>query len=319
MTQKELAALCGCTQATVSKALRGVNTISADVREKILQTAAEHGMLHSRRKEPTGNIVLVLTPEYRSEFFGNLLSCLSSSLWEHGLNILSTTYEYDESNLGRLSKIVRSIHGLYGVIICLNANTDAELNQLIEDGIPVVRFGTGNIVDGVYPERLRSIRNAVEHLFSNHRRCIAYIGEKNTLIKEFCFRQVMAELGIPADNRYIHRSALRFAQAGAEGFEKLMGLDEPPDAIICSYDYIAFGVLNAAFAAGIDVPHDLAVIGMDDISSTGIYRLGLTTIGMDYRKLSETLVELLIRRVRDPDAPQMCLTADNPLIVRETG
>ena len=318
MTQKELAARCGCTQATVSKALHGAADISEDVREKILAAAKKHDMLPDRVKTPTGNIVLVITPEYRSEFLGNLLSCLSSSLWEHGLNILSTTYEYDESNLGRLSKIVRSIHGLYGVIY-LNANTDAELNQLIEDGIPVVRFGTGNIVDGVYPERLRSIRNAMEHLFSNHRRCIAYIGEKNTLIKEFCFRQVMAELGIPADNRYIHRSALRFAQAGAEGFEKLMGLDEPPDAIICSYDYIAFGVLNAAFAAGIDVPHDLAVIGMDDISSTGIYRLGLTTIGLDYRKLSETLVELLIRRVREPDAPRMCLAVDSPLIVRETG
>ena len=56
----------------------------------------------------------------------------------------------------------------------------------------------------------------------------------------------MADLGLQPDNRYIHRSTLRFAQVGKEGFEKLMGLDEPPDAIICAYDDIAFGVLNAA-------------------------------------------------------------------------
>ena len=42
---------------------------------------------------------------------------------------------------------------------------------------------------------------------------------------------------------------------------------------------------------------------MDNISATGIYRLGLTTLSLDYRKVSDTLVELLIRRIRVPDAP----------------
>jgi len=318
MTQKELATLCGCTQATVSKALRGVTTISEDMREKILTAAKEHGVSHEPTGTVSGDTVLVITPEYKSEHYTNIMSLLSRSLWEHGFKVLTATYEFDTSKLNHLPKLARSIRGLCGIIDLISIHYDA-LDTLIRIGIPVVKSSKHSQIDHVALLKYDSIRKAITHLVENGRRRIAFAGEMNTLVKEFPFRQIMAELGLPLDNRYIHRSALRFAQAGADGFEKLMGLDEPPDAIICAYDYIAFGVLNAAHAARINVPHDLAVIGMDNISSTGVYQLGLTTLSLDYRKLSDTLVELLIRRIRKPDAPVQQISMEYELIVRETG
>jgi len=318
MTQKELAELCGCTQATVSKALRGVTTISADVREKILHAAAKHGMIHSCRKEPTGNTVLVITDEYRSEYYANILSFLCRSLWEHGFDVLSTTYEYDRPMIQRLPRLIRSIHGLCGIINLTSIKFEI-FDTLKQTGIPTIKYTESDQFDSVSVSRYDGFRKAIMHLMEKGRSRIAFAGEMNTQRKEFAFRQVMAELGIPTDNRYIYRSALRFAQAGADGFEKLMVLDEPPDAIICAYDYIAFGLLNAAFAAGIDVPHDLAVIGMDNITATGNYRMGLTTLSLDYNKLGDTMVELLIRRIRKPDAPVQHIMMEYELVVRETG
>ena len=117
----------------------------------------------------------------------------------------------------------------------------------------------------------------------------------------------------------IYRSDSYSTNAGAEGFDSLFSSSVVPDAIICGYDYIALGVLNAAEAAGIDVPGNLAVIGADDIKAASAYRLGLTTLNYDYRHMALEMIKLLFRRIREPDAPSQKVVIEYDLIVRETG
>ena len=128
----------------------------------------------------------------------------------------------------------------------------------------------------------------------------------------------MSELGMELDERLVYISEARFAQAGADGFSALFSRDEKPDAIVCGYDYIAFGLLNSADAAGISVPNQLSVIGFDDSIASGVYRLGLSTIGIDHRKRCNALVEMLIHRICKPDEPKKIMVIQSEFISRGT-
>ena len=190
--------------------------------------------------------------------------------------------------------------------------------MLTELDVPVI-FGVAcDDCDCIPTDYSVGYRAAVRHLMTNGRRRIAFIGEKQTTVKEQSFRQAMLDCGRAADERLIYRSATYSTRAGAEGFTALMRLPEPPDAIICGYDYIALGVLNCAEAAGITVPDELAVIGADDIKAASTYRLGLTTLAVNQAKKAEAYIGLLLRRIKNPSAPIQKITIPLELIVRGT-
>ena len=54
-------------------------------------------------------------------------------------------------------------------------------------------------------------------------------------------------------------------KGGVAGYKQLQSMASRPTAIVCSNDMIAIGVLRAAYMEGLHVPHDLSVIGLDDI------------------------------------------------------
>ena len=68
MTQKELAALLGVTPATVSKVVKGAPDISDATRERVLAAMGAHGMTIERERRTQGKAVLVVTPEFGSEY-----------------------------------------------------------------------------------------------------------------------------------------------------------------------------------------------------------------------------------------------------------
>ncbi|MBQ8510823.1 MAG: LacI family DNA-binding transcriptional regulator [Clostridia bacterium] len=318
MKQKDLAQLCSCTPATVSKVFHNARGVSPELRARILAAAKEHGITIEKERLTAGHTVLVLTPEYYSEMYTAKIACLNHILWERGMESITMCWEFDQNHFIGLMHTIRLIHRLCGIIVMATVD-DICLSALQSLKLPFVIYSRQENADSIHGNFFVTLCTAIQHLLDSGRRRIAFTGEQLTIKREQYFRQAMAKLGLPVDERLIYRSDLRYVQAGADGFAALFGRDEPPDAIICGYDYIAFGILNAAEAAGIAVPRELAVIGIDNIRATGIYRLGLTTIGMNCQLLCETLLELLLWRIREPDAPKRHIDLSYELIIRETG
>ena len=316
MTQKELAALLGVTPATVSKVVKGAPDISDATRERVLAAMEAHGMKIERERRTQGKAVLVVTPEFGSEYYAKTLSSLHRSLESRGLIMLTMSMEQDyERGIRPLKQILRTTPGICGAVLIDFDNINHDRMDFEFDR-PVVYNGDTN--DCVYSSHEDAVHEAVRYLKEHGRRRIAFTGETLTYRKENAFRQALQRLELPVDERYIHTSALRFEQAGADGFAALFSLPEPPDAIICGYDYIALGVLNAAEAAGIEVPRELAVIGADNVRAAGAYRLGLSTIGVNHERMADALVELLLWRIAHPDAPKRQITVPSELYLRGT-
>ena len=96
--------------------------------------------------------------------------------------------------------------------------------------------------------------------------------------------------------------------------EELPGLD----AVFCSSDSLAHGVLTGAQVMGIDVPRDLAILGFGDFDFSAYTAPALSTIRIDYQRLAATTSDFILKRLSDVDVPQKIVDLGFQIIERES-
>ena len=103
----------------------------------------------------------------------------------------------------------------------------------------------------------------------------------------------------------MHECAGSVRAAGRAAAARLLAAAAPPSAILATSDVLALGVLDAAAAAGITVPGDLAVVGFDDVPAAA--GAGLTTVRQDHHAKGRLAGDLLLAALRGehraPPAP----------------
>jgi len=94
--------------------------------------------------------------------------------------------------------------------------------------------------------------------------------------------------------------------------------EQRPTAAACLNDYTAVGLAERLEYLGLSTPSDVALTGFDNIVPTLPNGLGLTTVAQPYEEIGMTAIELLMRRIKDPQAPPMSVELSARLIVRES-
>jgi DNA-binding LacI/PurR family transcriptional regulator len=107
------------------------------------------------------------------------------------------------------------------------------------------------------------------------------------------------------------------ASAGASS-TALLHLRKPPDAIFCYSDLLAMGAMRAVFNAGLRVPEDIAIIGIDDIEECRYARPLLSTVSLDTPFIAREAVSRIVARIADPDTLAIEITAPHLVIARES-
>ncbi len=103
----------------------------------------------------------------------------------------------------------------------------------------------------------------------------------------------------------------RFADWGQRidaGVNRLMSQPNVPTAIFCSCDAIARQVYRALEALNLSVPQDVSIVGYDDDPLAEYLNPKLTTVRQPFRKMGESAMELLRKRIARPDAQaELCV------------
>jgi LacI family transcriptional regulator len=89
-----------------------------------------------------------------------------------------------------------------------------------------------------------------------------------------------------------------------------------PQAVFIGNDAMAFGAYQALYQAGLRVPHDMAVIGYDDIELASYMTPPLTTIHQPKDELGELAIDVLIHRMAQPTLQQQRLQLTPVLMER---
>lgn len=126
-----------------------------------------------------------------------------------------------------------------------------------------------------------------------------------------------ASAGGDTPTEQMFASQTRFGH-GRAAFRALRELDNRPDVVVCSSDWLAQGLLVEAMAAGVRVPDELAVVGFGNLAVAAEMRPTITTIDIDGARIGREAVSLLRRRTAGEKIENRLIDVGFRLIVRES-
>jgi LacI family transcriptional regulator len=186
-----------------------------------------------------------------------------------------------------------------GVAVLTFGEEEPVLDQLSFHDIPVVLAEfklTEPKASTIILDYGTGIRAAIEHLAALGHRKIGFLAGPHKLhsaiTRQNDFQNGMQESNLPIQKKWIIECD-HTLKGGVVGFGKLQSLSARPTAVICSNDMTAIGVLRAAYMQDLRVPHDLSVIGLDDIDFAEFTLPPLTTIRLSRSDLAKAAFDAL--------------------------
>jgi len=324
VTSRDVAQLAGVSQPTVSRALRDDKRVSEATKDRVRKAAERLGYVPSDvgralSSGRTRRIGLLLT-DLENQFYPHIIAPAHDQLETHGYQLMLHTEVADTDTVAE--RLISN--GLDGVILATSTIDSVVPLRLRDRGLPFVYFNrtsSGVQADSAVVDPIRGMEEAAEALFSQgHRRIAAILGPANTstaINREMALREALAHHGISIPGRYVHRGPFDTA-TGQAGTEQLLALPEPPTAIVCGNDVVAFGALNAARSAGTRVPDDVSIIGFDNLPTASWPIIELTTISYDLNAMARKAAELLIERIEKPGRDIEEASFPSRLVQRQT-
>lgn len=288
---EDVARAAGVSTATVSRALRGLPNVSQATRDRVRRTARELGYVASPSAASLASgrtrTIGLISPWINRWFFANVIEGAERTLRQQGFDVLLYTFEIDRhTERPRVDPDVlrRRVDGI--VVVGLPLDRD-EVEALLALGHPLVCIGWGGF--GQVTVRLddhATGRAATQHLLDLGHTAIAHItGAPDDTTpwsppvgRAAGWREALADAGVPWDAR-MHEFGNFDVEGGRRSMQAL--LDRVPEltAVFASSDEMAFGALMALREAGLAVPRDVSVVGVDG-HDLGIL-LNLTTMAQD--------------------------------------
>jgi DNA-binding LacI/PurR family transcriptional regulator len=320
-----VARLAGVSQKTVSRVMNGEAYVSPEVRDRVLQAAAQLGYRRNNaaRALNSGRTNRIGVVSLGTALFGpsSLLMAIERAARSSGFTLaLANTFEGEP---GGIDKAIDSLmeEGVDGVIL---SEPIDEGPQNIAIDVPVLNLGrfpglsAPQIITPVGKSE-RSGYLATEHLLSlGHREIRHLAGPQrwwSARDRVEGWRRAMNEAHLPQapclDGDWSPASGYR---AGLE-----LAADLEMTAIFVANDDMAIGLIRALRGAGRDVPGDVSVIGLDDIPQAAYLTPPLTTIAQDFdvvatRGFHRLVAQIMGNELEDDDD-------DEPpfhLVVRES-
>ncbi|GAC1373971.1 MAG: catabolite control protein A [Pseudarthrobacter sp.] len=326
---EDVAAAAGVSTATVSRAVRGLPRVSPATREKILEVAGALGYVASSSASglATGRTrtIGVLAPFVSRWFFSKAIEGADRELHARQYNLSLFNLGGHGSNRERLfskTMVYKQIDAL--LVLCMALSPD-ELDHLQQIDIPLIVVG-GHVEECAYIgiDDYSASSTAVRHLIDLGHRDIALLhGDDETdlnfdvpRVRIQAFKEVMADAGLPFRPEWDEWGDFT-VRSGQEAFRRLWERPAPkPTAIFCSSDEMAMGVIFEATRAGVRVPEELSVVGIDDHDFADA--MGLTTVRQRPDEQAELATKMLLDELNGVAGAVHSAVAPHQLIVRRT-
>ncbi|MFV2102739.1 LacI family DNA-binding transcriptional regulator [Micromonospora sp. LOL_024] len=302
----DVARLAGVSTATVSRALRGLPTVSTTTRRRVLAAAEQlqYAVSPSASRLAGGRTgtVAVVVPRITRWFFGVVVEAAEDFFHQAGYDLLLHNLGGREHNRQRLLHAANLHKRVDAIMLVATPLRAAELAPLAALELPGVTVSSGTTVPGwpcVRIDDLAAARTATRHLLDLGHRRIAHIsGDPDDelaftahLDRRRGYQEEMRAAGIRPDPSLDVESRFDIA-GGTRATEELLRRGDPPTAIFAACDEMAMGALTALRDAGLRVPQDVSVIGIDDHALSGV--LGLSTIAQPAAEQGRLAAKVLL-------------------------
>jgi LacI family transcriptional regulator len=313
--------------SAVSKVVRNAYGVSPQMRERV--TAAIESLGYrpnagARSMRGRSYTIGVVVTEFGTPFQLEVAQAIADELEPTPFHVVvvagGDTPERQKPQIEGL--IDRQVDGLILVAPWLDAGSIERIGQ----GLPIVTIalhGTPQHFDTVVDDEGLGARLVVDHLVAlGHRRIVHTSQASGDWERDFIlshtarrlgFQQAMRSHDLEPDIIESYYSEEGGYAAAVQAFSR----DPRPTAIFAGADIAALGVLRAAEEHRLRVPEDLTVVGYDNIYTSTINRVSLTTVDQSGRETGAASIRLLMERINGRSEPQQFVVAPQ-LVVRRT-
>ena len=314
ISQRDIARQLGVNVSTVSRALRGLDGVSPELKQQIEKLAEDAGyrpnpFALSLRYDTTRTIGIVV-PDVSFNQYAHIVKCIEAEARNAGYMCIITDTDDTYENEVNCLEMLMNMH-VEGIIICLSQDTVdfRHLKQLKKAHMPVVLFDRAPDVDisSVIINDAASAREATNSLIDSGARRIAFLGgpnqQKQMTDRKHGYLEALRERGIPIRTELVKSHHISF-NSGLSDTLDLLRQPEPPDAILATHGLLAISALQALTNRGKRKPDDVAVVGYmsDWVSEMSHPRISF--VRQNLREIGCKAFRLLLDQMNGDDSVQ---------------
>lgn len=329
VTIKDIARRVGVSPSVVSRALNNKYGVKESTRKMIVQVAEEMGYhpnaaartLVTRRTMTIG----VIMADISEPFYSGIIKGLEFVASESGYTLLfSNSYEsLEQSRVVQKMVDAQRVDGM--IIVGSNVKERAYISGLVDRGIPFVaieRNFDDPRMNCIWVDNVMGGYIATKHLIDCGHTRIAHI--TGTLDVEVAadrlkgYRKALNEAGIPFAPNLVVQGTFVW-QTGYSAMKTLLETGPLCTAVFVSNDSMAFGALQAIAEEGLSVPHDISVVGFDDLQFSSLTNPPLTTVRQPRYEIGRDAARILVSCLDQPDRKEGTKVCYPPeLVVRKS-
>lgn len=302
VTLKDVAELAGVSRAAVSRAFTHGASVSAKTRAKVEQAAAELGyspnMLARSLTTHRTQLVGLVSNNFHNPVFLQIFDLFTRGLQDNGLRPLLVNLT-DETDPARSVRLLKQ-YSVDGVIIASSHLPDGFALAFRQAGVPVVHaFGRATRAPDVAVvgiDNHAAGQMAAQTLLARGYRHLGFMGgpEHASTTQD----RMAGFLSVAPDASVSFAGTYSFAAGRAEMARLLQR--SRPEAWFCGDDVLSIGALTAVTEAGLSVPGDVGIIGLNDMAMAAWANINLTTIHQPFEAIVRGSVDLMQGLFADP-------------------
>ena len=302
----QVAERAGVSLSTVSRVLNGKTSVNKVLKERVEKAVKElnyrpNSVARSLANSRTDSIG-VLVPELNAPFFGDLMQAVESTLRAQDKHVIITVgrncLETEKDAVEFL--ISRNCDAL---IMHAEALSDAYLLELNQSKLPVALVNRK--VDGL-PDACTTLDNekggylATRHLLELGHKHIAYISgptdKADACLRLKGHKRALSEAGLTVNPQLIFNGDYS-EDDGKVGLLELMAQDQHFSAVVCANDWMASDAISCARDLGMSLPHNLSIVGFDDVVFAHHVFPRLTTVSNPVAEMAEMSAKYILNKV----------------------
>ncbi|MEU1411870.1 LacI family DNA-binding transcriptional regulator [Streptomyces sp. NPDC005731] len=325
---ESVAAAVGVSPTTVSHALSGKRAVSAATRKRIMDAVEQQNyrpnmVAKGLRSQRTQSVALLLV-DIANPYYPAVARAIHDVLAREGYVSFIGNTDGDAATERRLLEEMAA-RGVDGVVMQPMALSAAQVREVVGPAMPLV-ITTDEYddipADSVLTDDTRGLCEAVDHLVGRQIRELGFIdGPPAVSTDSFrleAFRGAVAAAGVEVPDRWIEHAPFD-REGGAAAAARLLAGPDRPRALLCANDLIAIGAMQAAHAAGLRVPEDIAIVGFDDIETAALVSPQLTTVVNPAAAVGDACARTILWRMENgPGAPYKQTVLPTRLVVRQS-
>jgi DNA-binding LacI/PurR family transcriptional regulator len=307
VTLKDVAEKAGVSRSAVSRAFTEGASVSEKTRHKVMRAAEILGYhpnaLASSLTTGRTKLIGLVSNNFHNPIFLEVFDLFTKGLQDRGLRplLVNLSNETDPENS---VKMLRQ-YSVDGVIVASSTLPASFAKAFRDAGLPVVhsfgRFSSAPDVHVVGIDNVACGRMAARTLVECGYRRVGFLGgPQSATSTQDRLSGFLGEMANHPKVKTSHSFASAYSfDAGRDEMSRLLA-SRPAEAYFCGDDVLSVGALSAARMAGLAVPDDIGLIGLNDMKMARWEGIELTTIHQPIKQIIASSIELVTTMLDNP-------------------